>query len=60
MKYKLELEFYDTPNCEACVLSYHKYIEEERIYCTGLANRPRCPVTGRLNICPLKESGKNE
>lgn len=58
MKYILELESDNIPTCKQCLLSYHKFADEERLYCMGLANRPRCPITGRLNICPLKESEK--
>lgn len=39
MKYKLELEFNGTPNCETCVLSYHKFndipISKKKRNCKG-------------------------
>jgi len=59
MKYILELEFEDVPYCKDCICSFHKFVDESRLYCKALPNRPRCPITGRLNNCPLKKLDLN-
>lgn len=58
MKYILELQFKDKPECSLCMLSGIKGLDldgESVICCFALGNRPKCPDVGCLKNCPLKK-----
>jgi len=57
MRYVLELNFIEKPNCSSCMLSSVKGLDlngESVIACFGLVNRHKCPEEGCRKDCPLK------
>jgi hypothetical protein len=58
MKYKLELNFTDTPKCSSCMLSGVRGLDlegETVMACFALGIRPKCPEDGCRRDCPLKQ-----
>jgi len=59
MKYILELEFTDKPECKKCMLSRPtaKNFYDESVYqCQAIGFTPRCPEEGCIKDCPLKSA----
>lgn len=58
MKYKLELQFKDKPQCSSCMLCGTKGLDlngETVMACYGLSRRLKCPEKGCRKDCPLKQ-----
>jgi hypothetical protein len=57
MKYILELNFKDKPECNCCMLGRSKGLNsdgETVMACYGLINIPKCVDSGCRKDCPLK------
>ena len=56
MKYKLKLQFKESPECCRCMLCGIKGLDlngESVEACFGLSQRPKCPEEGCRINCPL-------
>lgn len=54
MKYILEEEFRDKPDCKRCMLGSSIGTVDGKMLCMALGIRPICPEEGCRKDCPLK------